>query len=152
MIRPTRVVIEFEGEPIRRSRQGKIVQSGIVQIQESRSIFSRMTVRENLERGAFTRGAADDTAQDLERPFTKFPVLRARQYQWGGTLSSWEQQMLAIAPVLMARPQVFLMDGLSLGLASFLVREIFHTIADLKRKGRTILLVEQNRPQGIAMC
>ena len=144
VIRPRRGVIEFQGEPIQRLREDKIVQRGIVQVQEGRGILSRMTVRENLELGAFARGDADGIAQDLERLFTKFPVLRTRQYQRGGTLSGGEQQMLAIARALMARPQLLLMDEPSLGLAPFLVREIFRIIADLKREGRTILLVEQN--------
>jgi len=144
VIRPTRGVIEFLGDPIQRLREDHIVRRGIVQVQEGRGILSRMTVLENLELGAFTRTDSDGIANDLEHVFTKFPVLRERRFQRGGTLSGGEQQMLAIGRALMARPKLLLMDEPSLGLAPFLVQEIFRIIADLKREGRTILLVEQN--------
>ena len=137
-------VIEFAGHPIQRLREDKIVQRWIVQVQEGRAILTRMTVRENLELGAFVRRDTDGIREDLGRVFEKFPILRERQYQLGGTLSGGEQQMLAIGRALMARPQLLLMDEPSLGLAPFLVREIFRIITDLKAEGRTILLVEQN--------
>jgi branched-chain amino acid transport system ATP-binding protein len=144
VLKPTRGVIEFQGQPIQRLREDKIVQRGIVQVQEGRGILSRMTVLENLELGAFTRSDAVGITQDLDLVFQKFPVLRERKFQRGGTLSGGEQQMLAIGRALMARPKLLLMDEPSLGLAPFLVREIFRIIIDLKREGRTILLVEQN--------
>jgi branched-chain amino acid transport system ATP-binding protein len=144
VLKPTRGVIEFQGQPIQRMREDKIVQRGIVQVQEGRGILSRMTVLENLELGAFTRSDVDGITQDLDLVFQKFPVLRERKSQRGGTLSGGEQQMLAIGRALMARPKLLLMDEPSLGLAPFLVREIFRIIIDLKREGRTILLVEQN--------
>jgi branched-chain amino acid transport system ATP-binding protein len=97
-----------------------------------------------LELGAFTRSDVDGITQDLDLVFQKFSVLRERKFQRGGTLSGGEQQMLAIGRALMARPKLLLMDEPSLGLAPFLVREIFRIIIDLKREGRTILLVEQN--------
>jgi branched-chain amino acid transport system ATP-binding protein len=144
IIRPARGSIAFLGEAIQRLREDKIVQRGIVQVQEGRGILSRLTVRENLELGAFTRGDSDGIKEDLGRVFAKFPILHQRQHQFGGTLSGGEQQMLAIGRALMARPKLLLMDEPSLGLAPFLVREIFRIITDLKREGRTILLVEQN--------
>jgi branched-chain amino acid transport system ATP-binding protein len=144
VLKPTRGVIEFQGQPIQRMREDKIVQRGIVQVQEGRGILSRMTVLENLELGAFTRSDVDGITQDLDLVFQKFSVLRERKFQRGGTLSGGEQQMLAIGRALMARPKLLLMDEPSLGLAPFLVREIFRIIIDLKREGRTILLVEQN--------
>jgi branched-chain amino acid transport system ATP-binding protein len=144
VIKPERGSVEFVGEPIQRLREDKIVQRGIVQVQEGRGVLSRMTVLENLELGAFTRGDQDGIREDLNRVFDKFPILRQRQHQLGGTLSGGEQQMLAIGRALMARPKLLLMDEPSLGLAPFLVREIFRIIMDLKREGRTILLVEQN--------
>jgi branched-chain amino acid transport system ATP-binding protein len=144
VLKPTRGVIEFQGQPIQRMREDKIVQRGIVQVQEGRGILSRMTVLENLELGAFTRSDVDGITQDLDLVFQKFPVLHERKSQRGGTLSGGEQQMLAIGRALMARPKLLLMDEPSLGLAPFLVREIFRIIIDLKREGRTILLVEQN--------
>ena len=144
VLKPPRGVIEFAGQPIQRLREDKIVQRGIVQVQEGRAILTRMTVRENLELGAFVRRDADGIQEDLGRVFEKFPILRERQYQLGGTLSGGEQQMLAIGRALMARPKLLLMDEPSLGLAPFLVREIFRIIVDLKAEGRTLLLVEQN--------
>jgi branched-chain amino acid transport system ATP-binding protein len=144
VLKPTRGVIEFQGRPIQRLREDKIVQRGIVQVQEGRGILSRMTVLENLELGAFTRSDAVGITQDLDLVLQKFPILRERKFQRGGTLSGGEQQMLAIGRALMARPKLLLMDEPSLGLAPFLVREIFRIIIDLKREGRTILLVEQN--------
>jgi branched-chain amino acid transport system ATP-binding protein len=144
VVKPAQGSVEFVGEPIQRLREDKIVQRGIVQVQEGRGILSRMTVRENLELGAFTRSDQDGISEDLSRMFEKFPILRQRQHQLGGTLSGGEQQMLAIGRALMARPKLLLMDEPSLGLAPFLVREIFRIIVDLKQEGRTILLVEQN--------
>jgi branched-chain amino acid transport system ATP-binding protein len=144
VIKPAQGSVEFVGEPIQRLREDKIVQRGIVQVQEGRGILSRMTVLENLELGAFTRGDYAGISADLNRVFEKFPILRQRQHQLGGTLSGGEQQMLAIGRALMARPKLLLMDEPSLGLAPFLVREIFRIIMDLKQEGRTILLVEQN--------
>jgi branched-chain amino acid transport system ATP-binding protein len=144
VLKPTRGAIEFQGQPIQRLREDKIVQRGIIQVQEGRGILSRMTVLENLELGAFTRRDSGGIAQDLDLVFQKFPVLRERKAQRGGTLSGGEQQMLAIGRALMARPKLLLMDEPSLGLAPFLVREIFRIIVELKREGRTILLVEQN--------
>jgi branched-chain amino acid transport system ATP-binding protein len=144
VIKPMRGSVEFVGEPIQRLREDKIVQRGIVQVQEGRGVLSRMTVRENLELGAFTRGDHDGIREDFSRVFEKFPILHQRQHQLGGTLSGGEQQMLAIGRALMARPKLLLMDEPSLGLAPFLVREIFRIIMDLKQEGRTILLVEQN--------
>jgi branched-chain amino acid transport system ATP-binding protein len=144
VIKPAQGSVEFVGEPIQRLREDKIVQRGIVQVQEGRGILSRMTVLENLELGAFTRGDYEGIREDLNHVFEKFPTLRQRQRQLGGTLSGGEQQMLAIGRALMARPKLLLMDEPSLGLAPFLVREIFRIIMDLKQEGRTILLVEQN--------
>jgi branched-chain amino acid transport system ATP-binding protein len=144
VIKPAQGSVEFVGEPIQRLREDKIVQRGIVQVQEGRGILSRMTVLENLELGAFTRADYEGISADLNRVFEKFPILRQRQHQLGGTLSGGEQQMLAIGRALMARPKLLLMDEPSLGLAPFLVREIFRIIMDLKQEGRTILLVEQN--------
>jgi branched-chain amino acid transport system ATP-binding protein len=103
-----------------------------------------MTVQENLEMGAYGRSDRGGLRQDMEMVFEKFPVLRQRRKQFGATLSGGEQQMLAIGRALMARPRLLMLDEPSLGLAPLLVNEIFRTIRDFKREGRTILLVEQN--------
>ncbi len=123
---------------------------GIVQIPEGRGILSRMTVKENLEMGAYLRSDKNGIVGDLERIYEKFPVLKERLSQSAGTLSGGEQQMLAIGRGLMAKPILFLMDEPSLGLAPVLVEFIFETIHDLREKdGYTILLVEQNANQAL---
>ncbi|MFO7322820.1 MAG: ABC transporter ATP-binding protein [Chloroflexota bacterium] len=138
---------------ITRMRPYEIVQLGVVQSPEGRKIFTRLTVRENLEMGAFSRNDRDGVARDMEYVFERFPRLRERQKQLGGTLSGGEQQMLAIGRALMARPQILLLDEPSMGLAPLLVREIFDVITYLNREsGTTILLVEQNAQMALAIA
>ena len=136
--------ILFGGEPIQNQPPHEIVRQGISQAPEGRRIFPRLTVRENLEMGAFQR--ADDGAlrADVEQVFATFPILKERQTQLGGTLSGGEQQMLAISRALMARPKLLLLDEPSLGLAPMVVTKIFDIIREINRQGTTILLVEQN--------
>ena len=134
--------ITFAGQPINQLPAHEIVRRGISQVPEGRRIFPRLTVRDNLELGAFQR--QDDIAADLERVLELFPILRERAGQLGGTLSGGEQQMLAIARALMARPKLLLLDEPSLGLAPLMVAKIFEVIQAINRSGTTILLVEQN--------
>jgi branched-chain amino acid transport system ATP-binding protein len=133
--------IVFAGKSIQNMRAHEIVRRGISQVPEGRRIFPRLTVRENLEMGAFYRS---DGSEDLEKVLALFPILKERQTQLGGTLSGGEQQMLAISRALMARPKLLLMDEPSLGLAPMIVAKIFEIIRAINQQGTTILLVEQN--------
>ena len=136
--------IAFEGRDITRTPTHLIMRSGIAQAPEGRRIFPRMTVLENLQMGALV-GNPENYAEDAEKVFAIFPILKERQDQRGGTLSGGEQQMLAIARALMSRPRLLLLDEPSLGLAPMIVRQIFQIIREINRKTRTtILLVEQN--------
>ncbi|MEX0784533.1 MAG: ABC transporter ATP-binding protein [Dehalococcoidia bacterium] len=135
--------IFFRDRPIDRMAAHEIVALGISHVPEGRGIFARQSVLENLKLGAFLRGGEDISA-DIERGFTLFPRLRERASQAGGTLSGGEQQMLAIARALMARPRLLLMDEPSMGLSPILVETIFKTIREIREQGATILLVEQN--------
>ena len=136
--------ILFEGKEITNKPADQIVLLGIGHSPEGRRIFANMSVRENLELGAYTRRDRSQIAKDLERGLTLFPRLRERIGQNAGTLSGGEQQMLAMARTLMARPRLLLLDEPSLGLAPFLVRDIFRIIQDINSSGTTVLLVEQN--------
>ena len=136
--------IRFRGRDISGLPPHEIVALGLVQSPEGRKIFPRLTVAENLEMGAFTRRDPDGIAADQKRVFELFPILGERRRQPGGTLSGGEQQMLAIARALMARPRLLLLDEPSLGLAPLVVSRIFEVIRELNREGATILLVEQN--------
>jgi branched-chain amino acid transport system ATP-binding protein len=144
IVQPRTGEVVLEGERIDHVPPHKVVARGVLQSPEGRRIFPRLTVRENLEMGAFTRDDKVDIEADLERVFKLFPRLRERTSQKGGTLSGGEQQMLAIGRALMGRPRVLLLDEPSMGLAPVLVEQIFQIIADINKQGTTILLVEQN--------
>ena len=131
----------FNSQPIQNLPPHEIVMRGLSQVPEGRHIFPRLTVRENLEMGAFHR---QSNGNDLDKVFASFPILKERQSQLGGTLSGGEQQMLAISRALMARPKLLLLDEPSLGLAPLIVAKIFEIIREINAAGTTILLVEQN--------
>ena len=136
--------IVFNGAEIQGLPGHTVAEIGIAQSPEGRRIFSRMTVLENLEMGAFTRRDSKGIKADLDRVYTLFPRLKERERQKAGTMSGGEQQMLAIGRALMSRPQLLLLDEPSMGIAPILVERIYETIAEINKQGTTILLVEQN--------
>ncbi len=144
LLKPDSGQIIYDGQDISTVETDVIVRMGITQVPEGRRIFAPLTVRENLEMGAFTRKDKQEIQASMERAFQLFPRIRERVVQTGGTLSGGEQQMLAVARALMAKPRLLLMDEPSMGLAPILVEEIFDIIREINEQGVTILLVEQN--------
>ena len=145
IIDPLKGQVKFRGQDIQGHSPDAIVRGGIVHVPEGREVFALLSVEDNLRMGAFTRSDADGVAQDMEAVFGYFPILRERKAQEAGQLSGGQQQMLAIARALLARPSVMLMDEPSLGLSPKLTREIFDIVVRINReRGVTILLVEQN--------
>ena len=144
LIRPRSGHIIFRGQDITKTSADRIVKLGISQVPEGRKIFAPLTVRENLEMGAFTRNDKQGIQKSMERVFASFPRMKERLSQRGGTLSGGEQQMLAVSRGLMSNPKLLLLDEPSMGLAPILVEEIFHIIKEINEQGVSILLVEQN--------
>jgi branched-chain amino acid transport system ATP-binding protein len=144
LVRPHGGTITFEGKRIDQSPTSAIVHMGLALVPEARRIFSRMTVYENLQMGAYSREASADLASDLERVYTLFPRLKERTSQVAGTLSGGEQQMLAMGRALMTRPRLMCMDEPSMGLSPILVQTVFDVIQEIRKQGVTVFLVEQN--------
>lgn len=144
--------IIFEGEDLSDYRPHEIVYKQIAMVPEGRGVFSRLTVAENLDMGAYSRNDRDGVKADLELVFTLFPRLKERRNQVSGTLSGGEQQMLATGRALMAHPRLLLMDEPSMGLAPVLVESIFETIQLINEEGTTILLVEQNAQMALTVA
>ncbi len=142
VVRPRSGKIVFDGEDITGKSPAYIVSRGITLVPEGRKIFPDLTVMENLRIGAYLR--KDNIDSDIERVFSLFPRLKERSWQYGGTLSGGEQQMLAVGRALMSKPKIMMMDEPSLGLAPLVVRDIFSIIREVNKDGVTILLVEQN--------
>jgi len=149
LLRPSQGAITFDGSDLTSASTDRIVGLGISHCPEGRRIFGSLTVAENLRLGAVSVSDTAAAAAELENVFALFPLLKERLGQAGGTLSGGEQQMLAIGRALMSRPRLLLLDEPSLGLAPLMVERIFETITELKRQGRTILLVEQNVHQAL---
>ena len=151
VLRPRKGTVRMDESDLTKTPANEIVRLGIAHAPEGRRIFARMTVRENLEMGAFARGSTDLDA-DYERVYTLFPRIKERLKQRAGTLSGGEQQMLAIGRALMARPKLLLLDEPSMGLAPVLVELVFHTIKEINAQGMTVLLVEQNAHMALTIA
>jgi branched-chain amino acid transport system ATP-binding protein len=142
--------IRFDGTDITKMRADLRVIRGVSQSPEGRGIFPGMSVRENLEMGAYTRRNRAEIDQDMQRVFDLFPRLKEREKQAGGTLSGGEQQMLAVGRALMSRPKLLLLDEPSMGLAPMLIQQIFDIVVEINQQGTTVLLVEQNAQQALS--
>jgi branched-chain amino acid transport system ATP-binding protein len=149
---PTRGEVRFDGKSLAGVSVAERVRRGIAPVLEARRLFSRMTVYENLEMGAYTRPRGPQFQQDLERVFTLFPRVKERLAQLAGTLSGGEQQMVAIGRALMARPKLLCMDEPSMGLSPLFVEQVFDIIQEINRQGMTIFMVEQNANMALSIA
>ncbi|MFZ2307366.1 MAG: ABC transporter ATP-binding protein [Rhodoferax sp.] len=144
--------IEYLGKSIRGQGPWDLVKQGLAMVPEGRGVFTRMTITENLQMGAYIRNDKDGIAEDMEKMFTIFPRLRERKDQLAGTMSGGEQQMLAMGRALMSRPKVLLLDEPSMGLSPIMVDKIFEVVRDVYAQGVTVLLVEQNASRALAIA
>jgi branched-chain amino acid transport system ATP-binding protein len=144
--------IEFMGKPIKGQGAWNLVKQGLVMVPEGRGTFTRMTIVENLQMGAFVRNDKAEIAADIDKVFGIFPRLKERAAQLAGTMSGGEQQMLAMGRALMARPKVLLMDEPSMGLSPIMVDKIFEVVNDIHKQGTTVLLVEQNASRALSLA
>ncbi|MBI4271205.1 MAG: ABC transporter ATP-binding protein [Candidatus Rokubacteria bacterium] len=152
LLPPTRGRIVFDGREIQGAEPARILEAGLAHCPEGRRVFPYLTVEENLRMGAYVRRDRRGIAEDVERVCAHFPILAERRRQLAGTLSGGEQQMLAIGRALMARPRLILFDEPSLGLAPTVVETTFEIIADIRRRGTTVLMVEQNAYLALRMA
>ena len=152
LLRPRAGTLAFDGHDLTHLASHQVVELGVVQVPEGRRVFPEMTVLENLRMGSYIASARAEREKNLERGLTLFPRLRERIGQFAGTLSGGEQQMLAIARGLMARPRLLVLDEPSLGLSPLLVRTIFDTIVQINAQGTSVLLVEQNVYQSLRIA
>jgi len=152
LLKPKNGEITFMGNNLRTTEAYKIIKLGLAQVPEGRRIFSKMTVQENLEMGAYIRNDGDKIEDDFEKLFERLPRLKERRRQIAGTLSGGEQQMLAIGRALMCNPKMLLLDEPSMGLSPLLVNEIFNIIRNVNQSGVTVLLVEQNAKKALEIA
>jgi branched-chain amino acid transport system ATP-binding protein len=152
LLHPFQGEVRFRGQPIHRATPSQVVRAGIAPVLEGRRIFPELSVYENLLMGAYTRSDGGAIREDIEELYERFPVLRERRQQLGGTLSGGEQQMLAIARALLARPRLLIMDEPSMGLSPLYVEKTFEIIQELHRQGIAILLVEQNANMALTIA
>ncbi len=152
LVKPKSGEITFCGSNLRTTDAYKIIKLGLAQVPEGRRIFSKMTVQENLEMGAYIRKDGDQIQKDYDKVFERLPRLKERRKQVAGTLSGGEQQMLAIGRALMCNPKMLLLDEPSMGLSPLLVNEIFSIIRDVNQSGVTVLLVEQNAKKALEIA
>lgn len=152
VMKPVEGQVFFEGQEITGEKPYQVVSKGLVLVPEGRQILQSMSVRENLEMGAYQRSDKAGIAEDLEKIFAHFPRLKERESQYGGTLSGGEQQMLAIGRAMMARPKMMLLDEPSMGLAPLVVQQIFDVVKEINQGGTTVLLVEQNARKALQIA
>jgi branched-chain amino acid transport system ATP-binding protein len=152
LLKPAAGRVYFDGTDVTEAPPHRRVAAGIVQVPEGRRVFANMSVLENLELGAYVRRDRAEIKRDLARMMDLFPILAERRSQRAGTLSGGEQQMLAMARALMARPRLLLLDEPSLGLAPLIVRKVFEIIRDINRSGTTVFLVEQNAHMALGVA
>ena len=151
LIHPSEGEIVYLGENIASTSAKKIVEKGLVQVPEGRHVFPGLTVKENLELGAFLRKDKEEIQKDMEAVFERFPILKERKDQDAQTFSGGEQQMLAMGRALMSRPKLLLLDEPSMGLAPIFIREIFKIIQEIQKTGTTVLLIEQNAKMALSI-
>ena len=151
LIHPSEGEIVYLGENIASTSAKKIVEKGLVQVPEGRHVFPGLTVKENLELGAFLRKDKEAIQKDMDAVFERFPILKERKDQDAQTLSGGEQQMLAMGRALMSRPKLLLLDEPSMGLAPIFIREIFKIIQEIQKTGTTVLLIEQNAKMALSI-
>ena len=151
LIHPSEGEILYLGENIASTSAKKIVEKGLVQVPEGRHVFPGLTVKENLELGAFLRKDKEEIQKDMEAVFERFPILKERKDQDAQTLSGGEQQMLAMGRALMRRPKLLFLDEPSMGLAPIFIREIFKIIQEIQKTGTTVLLIEQNAKMALSI-
>jgi branched-chain amino acid transport system ATP-binding protein len=152
MVHPSKGEVRLGGQAVSGLPTTQVVARGISMVPENRRLFGNMTVRENLELGAYQRKGKDEIRQDMERIFAIFPRVKERLTQKAGTLSGGEQQMVAMGRALMARPKVLLMDEPSMGLAPILVEQVFNIIKEINEIGTTIFVVEQNANMALSIA
>ena len=144
--------VEYLGKPIKGQGAWDLARQGLVMVPEGRGTFTRMTITENLQMGAYTRSDKEQIAQDIDKVFAIFPRLKERALQLAGTMSGGEQQMLAMGRALTAKPKVLLMDEPSMGLSPIMVDKIFEVVDTIHKQGTTILLVEQNASRALSLA